>query len=337
MNVFSVLPISHAGFAHWHTDDTEVGVVVAKAVFVLSAEGTAPQMPPPDLDMVDLFDGDPATTALISEQDIAPHKPKTDLIIRGTARSLENKLRNDWPVSVSIPDSLNYGFHVRGPSQWLKSGRKWQLSRPDAVADVPLSYALAYGGQCREDEGVQFFEQNPAGVGFMTEAASKDIESWAAPQIGLLAEFMAATPFEPMAVHGTMPIAKSWLPRRAVAGTFDASWERDRHPRMPLNYNLGFWNAAPLRLQIDSYLQGDEMIELTGVSHKSATISLQLPGAKLTLVSRSSTDEAPIPMALDTVDLNIETVDDGHVTMTLLWRAMVSDRDAFNDAEIIRG
>lgn len=337
MHLTSALPISHTGFAHWHTDDTEIGVVVAKATFVLSAEGTTPQMPPPDLEMVDLFADDPATSPLDFEQDIAPHKPKTDLIIRGTARSYQNTPRRDWPVSISIPDRLNYGFHVRGPSQWLKPGRKWQLSQPDAVTEVPLTYARAYGGHCTEGETTQFFEQNPAGIGFMTEKAAADLDNWPAPQIGLLAEFMAATPFDPMAVHGTMPIAKGWLPRRATAGTFDKTWERDRHPRMPLDYDLGFWNAAPTRLQLDPYLTGDEMIEITGVSHKNETVSLQLPGAKLLLQSRSEPQEPALIMALDTVDLNVNTVDDGQVTMTLLWRAIVPNRDAFTEAEIIRG
>ena len=337
MNLTTALPISHTAFAHWHTDDTEIGVVVAKACFVLSTEGTLPQVPPPELNMVDLFTGDPAETALDYEQDIAPYKPRTDLIIRGHARSFDGTPRRDWPVNISIPDRLNYGFHVRGPSQWLKPGRKWQLSQPDTVTEVPLSYALAYGGRCTEGETTQFFEQNPAGIGFMTEAAASDLDNWPAPQIGLLADFMAASPFEPMAVHGTMPIAKSWLPRRAVAGTFDKAWERDRHPRMPLDYDLGFWNAAPLRLQIGPYLQGDEVIEVTGMSHKNETIALQLPGAKLMLQSRSDPQEPALPMALDTVDLDLDTVDDGQITMTLLWRALVPDRDAFTEAEIIRG
>jgi hypothetical protein len=337
MNLTTTLPVSHTSFAHWHTDDTEVGIVLAKAAFVLSANGTAPQMPPPDLEMVDLFTGDPAHSALLSEQDIAPYKPKTDLIIRGHARSFQNTPRRDWPVNVSIPDRLNYGFHVRGPSQWLKPARKWQLSQPDPVTEVPLTYEFAYGGQCSDGETVHFYEQNPAGKGFMTEAVANDLGSWPAPQIGLLAEFMAASPFEPMAVHGTMPIAKSWLPRRAVAGTFDTAWERDRHPRMPLDYDLGFWNTAPMRLQLDPFLQGDELIEITGVSRNSATVSLQLPGAKLMLQSRSDPHEPLVAMALDTVDLNVDSVDDGHITITLLWRALVPDRDAFTEAEIIQG
>ncbi len=335
MDITSTLPLSYLAFAHWHTDDTEVGVVVAKAAFQLTKDGTHPMPEPPALDLVDQFADDPGSSALIREQDIAPHKPKTDLILRGTARSLEGTPRRDWPVSITIPDVLTYGFHVRGPAIWRKHLRRWQLAQPDPVTEVPLSYAYAYGGNCMVGEDTQFFEQNPAGQGYMTEEAAHERAEWSAPQIGLLAEFMDARPFVPMSVQGTMPVAKGWLPRRARAGTFDAAWEQDRHPRMPLDYDLGFWNAAPLGMQIEPYLAGDETIEISGVSHQRATVTLRLPGARLALQSHI-TDEQ-LPMVLDTVDIDVETIDDGYATMTLLWRALVPDRDAFAKADIVRG
>jgi len=324
-------------FAHWHTDDTEIGVVVAKAAFRLSVDGTQPVVPPPPLNMVDIFEGDPANTPLLEEQDIAPFKTKTDLIVRGGAKSYQKQARSDWLVSVSIPNLLTYSFQVRGPSHWEKIGKRWTLSQPEPVTEVPLTYTLAYGGQCGANGDLKSFEQNPTGQGYMTPDGAATVDSWPAPQIGLLAEFMDARPFETMAVHGTMPIAKAWLPRRSQAGTFDKSWERNRHPRMPLDYDLNFWNAAPLRLQVGPYLQGDEVVEVTGMSHQRETVSLKLPGAKLLLQSHSSAQEPQIPMVLDTVDLNLDTVDDGHATMTLIWRSLVSHRDAFFDAEIIRG
>ena len=335
MKISTGLPLTHTAFAHWHTDDTEVGIVVAKAAFTLSADGTLPQQPPPELTLVDTYEGDPAFTPLVQEQDIAPSKPKTDVIIRGTARSFEGKPRRDWPVSIAIPDVLTYGFHVRGPSFWRKHLRRWQLTQPDAVTEVPLTYALAYGGQCALGDETQFFEQNLSGQGFMTEDAARDVDEWAAPQIGLLAEFMAAKPFDPMTLCGTLPIAKSWLPRRSLAGTFDAAWEQDRHPRMPMDYQLAFWNAAPLRLQVAPYLQGDEAIEITGMSRTRATVNLRLPGAKLALKSAITGDVTQ--MVLDTVDIDVTHIDDGAATLTLIWRAMVAHREDYEAAEIIRG
>ena len=337
MKVSSGLPISHMAFAHWHTDDTEIGVVVAKAAFALTAEGTRPITPPPELHLVDTFTEAPEDSALVNEQDIAPAKPKTDLIIRATARSFQAKPRRDWPVTISIPDRLHYGFHVRGPSRWVKSMLRWKLTQPDPVTDVPLTYAFAYGGKCHEGDTTLYHDRNPAGMGFMTETAAQELDSWLAPQIGLLAEFMDAKPFVPMAVQGAMPIAKAWYPRRSAAGTFDKSWEQDRHPRMPLDYDLAFWNVAPRRLQIGPYLEGNEIVEIAGVSHKRELVTLRLPGAKLALRSLSSPSEPPLVLHLDTVDIDVEKMDDGCATLVLLWRALVPDRDRFAVAEIIRG
>ncbi|WP_342075630.1 DUF2169 domain-containing protein [Yoonia sp. SS1-5] len=337
MKLSSELPLSHTAFAHWHTDDTEVGVVIAKAAFSLTKDGTSPVTPPPEFVLADEFTEAPEYSPLLHEQDIAPFKPKTDLIIRGTARSFEAKPRRDWAVTVAIPDQLYYGFQVRGPSRWIKMRQGWQLSQADEVTEVPLTYALAYGGHCQEGETTKYFEQNPAGLGFMTETAAEEVDGWPAPQIGLLAEFLDARPFEPMAVHGTMPLAKAWLPRRANAGTFDKEWERDRHPRMPLDYDLAFWNAAPLRLQIAPHMVGNETIEISGLSHRRETVSLGLPGAKLALKSLSNPSEPAIAMALDTVDINVDRIDDGQIDIVLLWRTIVRDRSLYTNAEIIRG
>lgn len=273
----------------------------------------------------------------MTEQDVAPFKPKTDLIIRGSAKSFGGEARGDWPVSVEIPERLYDEFHARGPLKWETSGLSWKLSKPELVSEVPLTCALAYGGSCAEGDTQVFFEENPAGQGFMTEKAARTLDRWPAPQLGLLAEFMGASPFEPMAVQGTMPIAKPWLPRRSNAGTFDAHWERHRHPRMPLDYDLAFWNAANLRLQIAPHMSGDETINLTGMSYGQDTATLRLPGAKLALQSRTYPDLAPIPMALDTVDIDVQSVDEGEISVTLLWRALVPERDKYFEAEIIRG
>lgn len=311
---------------------------MAKARFTLKPDGqTIPDKDPPALEMMDVFEGDPATTPLQSEQDIAPFKPKTDLIIRATAKAFESELRRDWPVTIDIPDRLHHSFHVRGPSMWFKSMMGWKLSQPDPVIEVPLTYALAYGGQYETEDGAVFYEQNPAGIGFMTKTGLRKVKSFPAPQIGLLAEFMALTPTDEMMVLGTMPVAKTWLPRRAHAGTFDTAWEKQRHPRMPIDYDLAFWNVAHSRLQLRPHLLGDEKVKLTGVSFVHETLSLRLPGAKLALQSAVDPAAPILPLTLDTVDLDVRGVDDGRVTVTLLWRAIVTERELYFHANIIRG
>lgn len=311
--------------------------MVAKAAFLLTPERTIPMAEPPALILADSFHGDAARSPLLHEQDIAPFKPRTDLIIRGFARSFQGKPRRDWPVCIAIPDRLRHEFHVRGPSYWQREAGQWRHLGPNPVTEVPLSYALAFGGAHGQGEQTVFHAENPAGLGFMTPASARDLEGWYAPQIGLLAEFMAARPFEPLSVRGTGPIAKGWLPRRALAGTFDADWQRDRHPRMPADYDLAFWNMAPGRMQIGPYLQGGEALHLTGISHLHETLVLNLPLARLAILSRSDHGQSPVPMVLDTVDLDIAAIDQGQASVTLIWRAVLPDRFAFAEAEIIRG
>ena len=133
---------------------------------------------------------------------------------------------------------------------------------------------------------------------------------------------MAPDPLAEMAVRGFGPIAKAWLPRRGHAGTFDTDWQRDRHPRMPADYDLAFWNAAPGPLQIAPYLAGNEVIRVSGVSHAPAAVEVALPGVGL-MLEATGEDAVNVPMPLDTVALDITAEDPSAHRLTLIWRAML--------------
>ena len=336
MHLVSRLPLSFMFFKHWHTDDTEVGVVIAKARFERAADGGYyATHTPPELLLEDIYEGDPATSPLVSEQDIAPAKIGTDLIIKAVARAPEAKPAPDWPVSVSIADKLHYSFRVRGPSKWEHKMLGWKLGEPEPVTEVPITYALAYGGISAgaDADHPEVFEFNPSGTGITTPQSRENKESFAAPQIGELAEFMAADPEMDMTVHGFGPIAKTWLPRRADAGTFDTAWRQTRHPRMPMDYGLGFWNAAPKPLQISPALTGNETITLSGINHAVDPIDVRLPDVALTI--RMAGEESSYQdMILDTVLLDVsDPVTDNH-SLTILWRCLIIAPDRFESGDI---
>lgn len=336
MIITTALPLESLFFKHWHTDDTEIGVIVCKARFERGENGAfRPSGSPPPLNVGDVFEGDPATGYLLQEQDIAPAKAATDLLVTGIARSPRGKPLSEWPVSITIPDRLSYRFHVRGPCQWQRSLARWRLSTPSAITEVPLTYDLAYGGTAPGDDvdTPDIYEFNPSGVGYVNAKRLAAKESFAAPQIGELAEFMAADIRAEMTLHGVGPLAKAWLPRRSNAGTFDEDWQQIRHPRMPHDYSLRFWNCAPPQMQIDPYLVGNEKIILQGFSHDPEPLTLQLPGAGLS-VALSGDADTKLELTLDTVMADVRDQDPAAHSIDMLWRGIIRDPGAYAKADI---
>ncbi|MEM6662717.1 MAG: DUF2169 domain-containing protein [Pseudomonadota bacterium] len=335
MKVTSSFPFGHLCFRHWHTDGSEVGVIVAKAQFQRSGPDTFRGLSkPPNIVLDDTFAGDPGTSPLQQEQDLAPGKIGADIQILGVARKSGGQAVTDWPVQIDVERRLNYAFQVRGPSFWEPNGTGWALSAPEPVTAVPLTYSLAYGGTSlgKENELVATSE-NPAGIGFVTPERLQRRDPFPAPQIGDLAEFISARPDKPMTVHGTAPIAKAWLPRRAHAGTFDDAWKQERHPRMPHDYSLRFWNAAPAALQCAEALDGDELITVSGVSFTDSKVVARLPSLQV-WVDFSGDARATVGLVLDTVQLDLRSEAPGDHLMTLIWRGHVAEPDRFDAAEI---
>lgn len=338
MKVNTPLPIASLYFRHWDSQDSEVGIVVAKAVFKRHADGRfRANGDMPALVLEDVYEGEANASPLLHEQEIAPGKRGSDLIVHATARSPEGRAMADWAVSVAIPDRLSYGFQVRGPCEWRRGLTGWKPTQPELVNEVAITYALAFGGASPtgdEQEPWEFFENNPVGIGYAGAARLQGRESFAAPQIGALADFIAADPGAEMSVHGFGPIAKPWLPRRGHAGTFDEDWEIARHPRMPLDYTNQFWNAAPVQMQLEHPLTGGEVITLTGVSHAKAPVELALPGVGLVLQLSGEGGEEQLAMVLDTVEADVNDPDPAAHSLILVWRARIDRPEWYQSCTI---
>lgn len=327
----TVFPIM--SFDHWDADGREITVVILKATLLRQGDGwTWPQKQPPIL-FEDQFAGDPATAPLLTEQEIAPTKPATDITLRAIAYTPGGKELPDWPVEVSIPERLSYGFHVRGPTQWRRRMlRGWRLDDPQPVRQVPIDYCLAYGGSVHADGNVALHPFNPSGLGFVTEDQLQGDEPIAAPQIGLLPELMRGDIRVEMAVHGFGPIARTWLPRRAHSGTYDDGWLATRHPRLPTDFDPRYWNAAPGSLQIHPHLRGDEEIWLRNLHPTKPDYRLHLPG--VVPVGTLSPSGQRVDFALDTLCLDVTGVRESEHGATLVWRANFLASESYSALKI---
>lgn len=338
MKLSTRLPLRLFFFKHWDETGEEVGIAIAKAQFARTASGALQAVAAPELEIADRYVADPAWSPLLAEQDLAPGKIGTDLTIRAIARAPGGRPLPDWPVAAGIEGRMHYGFQVRGPSFRERRGAgHWRRSPPEPVASVPLGYDLAYGGRAPgPDDSEVVHPPNPAGIGLITPQRLAAGEPVPLPQIGALAEFMAGDPLAEMTVHGFGPVAKGWLPRRAHAGTFDETWRRERHPRMPADYALRFWNAAPAPMQLDPPLRGDEEIAVSGISHAPEPVRLRLPGVWCGL-DMAGTERAQVMMVLDTVSLDLRSEDPAAHGATLVWRATIPAPHRFATAEVVSG
>jgi len=343
MKITSNLSFPSIFFRHWDLDGSEMGVLIVKGSFHIDHGERSERIlrSQPDILLSDAFHGEANASPLKQESELTPFKPRTDVTLSANARSPEAKDLESWPVRFNIRERLSYGFHVFGERFWEVSGANtnahWQLSEIKPITELPLTYAYAYGGTVNKSEDeVAAHAYNPIGRGLLNDYLLSLREAVAAPQIGLAGEFAAARPDTPMTVCGCGPLTKSWLPRLALAGTFDEAWQRERHPRMPVDYDYSYWNGAPLPLQVQPYLLGNETIQLSGVRHEPEPYTFDLPGMTVGCrVVREGADKPQSRMLnLDTVHCEVSDQDQAHHWMSLTWRLTLPNPDEIREIEL---
>ena len=137
-------------------------------------------------------------------------------------------------------DSRHWGrmqFSEKDP-QWvgqLVNANPWRLSPALAATNLPLRYAFAIGGQCKIEEGPsaahESSDTNPCGRGIVRRwyLDATRITAFAAPQIHARGAPLTAEQFWQGANGAALPRRSAWaalwqpgwLPRRALAGTFE--------------------------------------------------------------------------------------------------------------------
>ncbi|HHH26860.1 MAG TPA: DUF2169 domain-containing protein, partial [Polyangiaceae bacterium] len=61
-------------------------------------------------------------------------------------------------------------------------------------------------------------------------------------------------------------IPANWMPRAALAGTFDERWEAERMPLMPEDFDLRFYQSAHPRLQLDTRITPGMALGIDGMT-----------------------------------------------------------------------
>lgn len=303
-------------------------LTVIKATFSLgqSAPVLAPKQIPVCVDGE--ARGDPLHSSYKYEPETAFVKPATDIVLIGHAYAARV---GDKTVDVRLQvGELEKTVRVFGNRTWVKRLGIADMTNPEPFEKVPLIYERAFGGwdSAEPDPLTSRFEpRNPVGVGFKRK---KFDEGQPLPNL--------EDPKHPLRMYGDTPppagfgfVSPHWQPRAALAGTYDAQWQKARSPLLPTDFNVRFFNAASAGLVAPEYLQGNEQVLVENAS-PLRRLQFRLPGLpapQLRVVLRSRKDETR-STNLDTVIIN---TDDN--VLLLLWRANVLLRTGPQDISAI--
>ena len=259
-------------------------VVIIKGTFIIHdrapalviAEEQQPMQPK------DVFYGDPNKSSVRYEADIAPIKILPEVILIGHAYA-----PSDRPTSV-VDVSLQVGTHkkvirVFGDRFWQRDNLLWRISRPQTFERIALTYENAFGGAIpapADKEAVEFCSFNPIGKGFTGSDGQALSEGLALPNLENPTQLIENWDDNPTPV-GLGFIGRSWQPRINYAGTYDQTWQEQRMPLLPSDFNEKYYNGAHPDFQLLDSLLGGEDVVATNLS-ESGLVKFSLPRYRFT-------------------------------------------------------
>jgi hypothetical protein len=297
-------------------------VIIKATVNLRPALSLADVQVPPTL--ADEYYEDPAVSSLRYGTEMHIGKLGTDVLLIGRA----------WAPDKRPVQRMQVGMRVAERQKLIlvTGDRVWQdgvPSSPQPFESMPLIWERAFGGIHRDGDTVAAEERNPVGCGFAGGRSASAMQGLPVPNL--------EDPAAPLQQVGQAanpaclaPIAPSWLPRRAYAGTYDERWQRSRAPYLPDDFDPRFFQAAVPEFSFDRYLQPGEQVHAVGVT-PDGPILFAIPDSLLSVtVTVAGAAQAP--------DVNLETLsiepDENRACFT--WRAAVPcDRKALKVEKIV--
>ena len=219
------------------------------------------------------------------ESDVAPFKPRSDIVLVGRACVPEGALVRALDVSLRV-GRVRKTIRVYGDRQWQCLSRLLpdSISKPQPFATMDLVYERAFGGI--DIEGGRFFKQNLIGCGFIAKKSTKTLDGASLPNLEDPNHLIRSWKDHPKPV-GFGFYGRAWMPRAGFLGTYDERWRKERSPDPPEDFRFDYYNGAHPDLQVNGYLNGNEEVELVNLT-PNGTIRFQPPGINISCsVSKS--------------------------------------------------
>ncbi|BCQ26029.1 DUF2169 domain-containing protein [Caballeronia sp. NK8] len=351
MDFRNYTPFPAMAFASVAPKNRRFRTVVLRQTFELRAGALTLAQAQTSLVTSDIYYGKPNESSVRAESDLAPYKPRCDVIVCAAAHAPGKRAVPQFDVGVKLTGTkgsslLNQRLRVTGARAFTRSESDWLLGEPEPFTTLALCYEHALGGECRikrNDEPMQHAScaTNPLGAGFITQwyVDAARPERVTAPRIEALDDPIGSDGWSAWlsSENAAMPppmglgvIGRSWTPRLQLAGTYDDQWLETRHPGLPDDFDFAYWNGAHPALQTP-HLKGDETLVLTNLvsaDHPQACVNAQGDTElKLPLPGHLPMGLLYTGGGLGHAALNLDTL---HVDVTqaipqvaLVWRAAV--------------
>jgi hypothetical protein len=247
------------GNKHW--------IVVVKATFDIEPNGLArlADEQVPVLRMGQPW-GELGKSSLRYESDLLGLKPRTDILVNGTAWAGGSKRNTSVDIQLTL-GSIKKRLRVFGNRYWHRRNIGGiVISDPEAFEALPITYERAFGGwDCtsRNPAEHRLYDRNPVGTGFLLR--SEGCIGVRLPNIEYPNHLISSWKDRPMPA-GLNAVECSWSPRRELAGTYDEKWRQGRFPLWAEDYDSRYNNCAPTDQQMHGYLRGGEEVELINLS-----------------------------------------------------------------------
>jgi hypothetical protein len=245
--------------------------------------------------------GDDPRASLYAPSDLVPYKPRTDVLLVGSAFAPGMRPVEALVARVSVGD-LDKSLGVIGDRVWIESPDGPEPSAPAAFALMPLRYERAARAP-----------DNPVGFDLTR-----------APVTGALALPNLEAADDEIGAGRTVgfgPVPASAPSRRGLINADGAAWmERGRRGPAPASFDFAYHNAAPRDQQLDVLRTGATLV-LGNLNREHARLETRLPSvrAKAFLVPADIERGLEIPLRCDTV-----WIDTDRAVVTLSWRGFIT-------------
>lgn len=207
------------------------------------------------------YNGD-ITGSLRLEADTVPYKPRTDVVVVGSAHAPGGDPVRTLDVSLSVGRRLHHVIRVFGDREWVFPSRMTAVPRMTDTApfvEMPLVYERAFGGI--DHKASKWCPFNFIGRGYVGRKSRESIDQTPLPNLENPNDLISSWDDQPRPV-GVGFYRRDWQPRAGYAGSEDGREDADESFGLPSDFQFDFYNGAHPYLQVDEYLGGDEEIEL---------------------------------------------------------------------------